>query len=329
MSRSREQARLPESDRRSRRRAGLVCAVGRKAGGEPSRSMRCPGGGERLRRLPRRADNVISRWPPRSCWYECRWPKGPESPVGRLDNGRPVRENPCTAPAASTAGFSVVPNGKMVPRVALYIDGFNLYYGKLRGKPLLKWLDLEAFGRTLAPRQELVKVRYFTAWISGKTDPASQHRQQVYVRSLRAMPLVQTHFGHFETREKDRRLVAPAPGQPRTVRIFQTDEKGSDVNLATWLLLDGVDGVYDEAIVVTNDSDLEEPIRQANTRFGRVHIVSPHTLTKKAPYTHIYTLESAATTYRSLLEAELASSQLPDVVTLPTGKTVHRPAAWR
>jgi hypothetical protein len=57
--------------------------------------------------------------------------------------------------------------------------------------------------------------------------------------------------------------------------------------------------------------------------------VSPHTLTKKAPFTHIYTLEHAATSYRSLLQAELASSQLPDMVTLPTGKTVHRPDAWR
>jgi hypothetical protein len=120
-----------------------------------------------------------------------------------------------------------------VPRVALYIDGFNLWYGKLRGNGALKWLDLEALGRTLARTGQLVKVRYFTAWISGKADPSAQKRQQIYVRSLRSLPLVETHFGHFETREKDRPLVVPVPGLPRTVKILNTEEKGSDVNLAT------------------------------------------------------------------------------------------------
>lgn len=238
-------------------------------------------------------------------------------------------ENPGTSPAASTAGFLVAQSGSSLRRVALYVDGFNLYYGKLRGHGALKWLDLEALGRTLASGKKLVKVRYFTAWISGKTDQASQHRQQTYLRSLRSLPLVETHFGHFETRPKDRPLVTPIPGLPRKVSILQTEEKGSDVNLATWLLLDGMDGVYDEAIVVTNDSDLEEPIRQATLRFGPVHVVSPYTLTKKAPFTHIYTLERAAASYRSLLVADLMTSQFPHVVTLPAGKSVRRPDAWR
>ena len=171
----------------------------------------------------------------------------------------------------------------------MYVDGFNLYYGKLRGRGALKWLDLESLGRTLVLGKELVKVRYFTAWISGKTDQASQHRQQTYVRSLRSLPLVETHFGHFETRPKDRPLYEPIPGLPRTVRILHTEEKGSDVNLATWLLLDGVDGVYDEAIVITNDSDLEEPIRRGE------HPVRPrphrqplrtHQATTSHPYLH-------------------------------------------
>jgi uncharacterized LabA/DUF88 family protein len=216
-----------------------------------------------------------------------------------------------------------------VPRVALYVDGFNLYYGKLRGRGDLKWLDLEALGRALAPAMQLVKARYFTAWISGRADPTAPSRQQVYVRALRSLPLVETHFGHFATREKDRPLVTPVPGLPRTVRVLNTEEKGSDVNLATWLLLDGFDGLYDEAVVVSNDSDLEEPIRQASLRFGPVHVVSPYTLTRTPPFTHSYALEKAASSYRSLLESELTAAQLPDVVTLSGGKAVRRPAVWR
>lgn len=218
----------------------------------------------------------------------------------------------------------------MVDRVAVYIDGFNLYHGRLEGHPEAKWLDLEAFGRRLAPDGQLVLVRFFTAWVSGKGDPNSPRRQQAYLRALRSLPLVEVHFGHFERREKERTVVTPTKGCPKRVWIWHTEEKGSDVNLATWLLLDGVvDGRWDRAVVVTNDSDLEEPIRQANARAGPVHVVSPRALTKgRDDHTYVTTLAAASTTYTSLDPADLAASQLPDVVKLASGKPVTRPAAW-
>ena len=55
---------------------------------------------------------------------------------------------------------------------------------------------------------------------------------------------------------------------PRTVEILDTEEKGSDVNLASHLLLDGFDDEYEMAVVVSNDSDLELPIRMVRTRLG-------------------------------------------------------------
>jgi hypothetical protein len=216
-----------------------------------------------------------------------------------------------------------------VDRVAVYIDGFNLYHGALQGNPDLKWVDLEALGRTLAPDMQLVLVRFFTAWVSGKGDPKSPLRQQAYVRALKSLPLVETHFGHFERREKERTLVHPIKGLPKRVQIWHTEEKGSDVNLATWLLLDGFDKRWDQAIVVSNDSDLEEPIRQSNSRVGPVHIVSPREITKGPPYTYVYTLAAACTSYRSLSRDELAASQLPDTVKLPTGRSITRPDAWK
>lgn len=214
-------------------------------------------------------------------------------------------------------------------RVAVYIDGFNLYHSRLEGHPEHKWLDLEAFGRRLAPDCQLVQVRFFTAWVSGKGDPRSPGRQQTYVRALKTSPLVAVHFGHFERREKERTLVNPAPGGPRRVAVWHTEEKGSDVNLATWLLLDGVDGRWDQAIVVSNDSDLEEPIRQANSRFGPVHIVSPRELRKgREGHTYVYTLAAACTSYTSLDPAALAEAQLPETIKLPSGSVIMRPEAW-
>jgi len=50
---------------------------------------------------------------------------------------------------------------------------------------------------------------------------------------------------------------------PNTIEVFKTEEKGSDVNLATHLLLDGFQDRYAAAIVITGDSDLVTPIKMA------------------------------------------------------------------
>lgn len=103
--------------------------------------------------------------------------------------------------------------------------------------------------------------------------------------------------------------------------MHKTEEKGSDVNLATYLLLDGVDGLYDEALVITDDSDLAEPIRQANARFGPVHVLSPRTAATSE-------LRQVAASYTRLDPAVLAASQLPATMALPSGAQITRPPTW-
>jgi hypothetical protein len=53
--------------------------------------------------------------------------------------------------------------------VNLYIDGFNLYYGCLKGTRY-KWLDLDALARTLQPRDDIHRIRYFTARVAARPD---------------------------------------------------------------------------------------------------------------------------------------------------------------
>jgi hypothetical protein len=45
------------------------------------------------------------------------------------------------------------------------------------------------------------------------------------------------------------------------VSFLYREEKGSDVNVATHLLLDVLRGAVDAAVVISNDSDLELPLR--------------------------------------------------------------------
>ena len=53
-------------------------------------------------------------------------------------------------------------------------------------------------------------------------------------------------------------------------------EKGSDVNLATELLVDAFENAFDVAAVISNDSDLVAPIRAVRTRTSKpVGIINP------------------------------------------------------
>ncbi len=63
----------------------------------------------------------------------------------------------------------------------------------------------------------------------------------------------------------------------RTAEVIKSEEKGSDVNLATYLLLDGFRRDYEIAVIVTNDSNLVEPIKVLHTELKlRVGILNPH-----------------------------------------------------
>lgn len=58
-------------------------------------------------------------------------------------------------------------------RAIVYVDGFNLYFGALKGTPY-KWLDLDALARRLAPNDDIVAVRYFTARVTTRrSDPSN------------------------------------------------------------------------------------------------------------------------------------------------------------
>ena len=50
-------------------------------------------------------------------------------------------------------------------RTCIYIDGFNLYYGAVKGTSH-KWLDLKtAFAMLLQPHHQITAIKYFTAQV--------------------------------------------------------------------------------------------------------------------------------------------------------------------
>ncbi len=210
----------------------------------------------------------------------------------------------------------------------VYVDGFALYHMCYRGlrneaNQSLKWLDLVSLSRALLPDEEVDLVRYYTARV-GDTPEDNQRalRQDVYLRALATLPEISIHQGIFHTNKREVRLVRCPEGITpiQTARVCQ--EKGSDVSLATHLLLDAFDERCDVALLLTNDSDFIEPVRIVRDRFRlRVVVISPDTVVAKA-------LARAATYARPLDRRLLASSQLPDPVIDREGRPIRGPVAW-
>jgi hypothetical protein len=203
-------------------------------------------------------------------------------------------------------------------RTNVYVDAFNLYYRALRGTPY-RWLNLAQLSDALLPRHSIHRIKYFTALVSARVDdPGQPQRQQIYLRALRTLPNLSIHLGHFLTHRVSLPL-AEDPGQ--RVRVLKTEEKGSDVNLATHLLADGFRGDYEAAVVITNDSDLLEPIRIARRELGKVvGVLHPARRPTRV-------LANEATFFKHIRPRVLAHSQFPYELHDGDG-TFRKPGGW-
>lgn len=189
-------------------------------------------------------------------------------------------------------------------RVGIYVDGFNLYYGARgmcgKGTSGWRWLDLRALGLNAIGSHSswdapsATRIVYCTARIradASNPTAAGPREQDVYLRALRASRAVDViTLGNYVSRvttaplataNKRKRPVLSRPAWPIMVRdgstgdlpdavfmasVARREEKGSDVNVASHLLLDVLQGAVDAAVVISNDSDLAFPIAEARQR---------------------------------------------------------------
>lgn len=241
-------------------------------------------------------------------------------------------------------------------RVGVYIDGFNLYHGGRencgRGTSGWRWLDLRSLAQDILPGGWLAlgatieKVVYCTARVSGAADPTSPKDQNVYLRALTAHGSVdKTEFGTFVSRSRVAPMAKLPYGKPNVytpewpikvkdgqgddasdavfmVAYIHREEKGSDVNVGAHLLLDVLEKRVDAAVVISNDSDLELPVKAARDRVP-VGTVNPGTnptagKLKGSPGDGV-----GNHWWLGLDEAAFKANQLPD----PIGK-LSKPAVW-
>ncbi len=207
-------------------------------------------------------------------------------------------------------------------RTLVYVDGFNLYYGAVRGTRH-KWLDIHRLTEMhLAAHHRIVEIKYFTARLNPRPhNPDQPIRQALYLRALATIPNLQIIYGHFLTKVVRMQLANPLSGQNPTVQVLKTEEKGSDVNLGTNLVHDGHMNHFDCAVVISGDSDLLEPVRIIMSELKKpVGVLNP----QRHPCA---VLKRQATFYKHLRPNFLANSGFPATMVDAQG-TFHKPVNW-
>ena len=221
----------------------------------------------------------------------------------------------------------------------VYIDGFNLFHGCLQHTPY-KWLDVQKLCEWHFPKNQINQIRFFTAQVKPRpSNPDQLVHQGTYWRALRTLPQLSIHEGRFQSHSCRMPRTNPISGQPKTVEVIRTDEKGSDVNLAAHLLVDAYKKDCDVAIIVSNDSDLMTPIFMARKEFGiRVGVLHP--LRRNiVSYSGRYPLQLASLPHASndlkrtgafrkeVDEAALIACQFAPTLSDANG-TITKPVAW-
>lgn len=242
-------------------------------------------------------------------------------------------------------------------RVGVYIDGYNLYYGGRRlcgqGSSGWRWLDVRAMTDSLIIRTGawapavIERVVYCTARVGGTSNPGSIRDQATYIDALRASGSIdvleegfymeKTKIGPLANPDSHGRPVIVKPqwpmmvqdpiGQPRPnatflAQIAAREEKGSDVNVASHLLIDVLGGAVDAAIVISNDSDLKFPVAHART-IVPVGLVNPSQRQTAGALKGLPGDGVGGHWWQKLTKPALTAHQLPD----PVGNLV-KPAGW-
>jgi uncharacterized LabA/DUF88 family protein len=232
-------------------------------------------------------------------------------------------------PAPSGAGREAVHNrlcffihAWSVMKTIVYVDGFNLYYGAVKGTAY-KWLNIYKLCQLLLPKNKIVKIKYFTALVTARPSDMDQpNRQQIYLRALRSIPNLEIIYGHFLEHEIMMPIANPIPGGQKYARVIKTEEKGSDVNIAAHIINDGHKRDYDVAVVLSNDSDLVEPIK-----IVRQELKLPVVVLNPIPAHPSHELQKYATFMKPIRKGVLSVSQFPEHMKDSIGE-FNKPPKW-
>jgi uncharacterized LabA/DUF88 family protein len=238
----------------------------------------------------------------------------------------------CGSALVLVAALLVTPTGYHRPvrsrrTIAIYIDGFALYKALLQHKyTQYKWLDLEELSRRLFPHRKVVQVKYFSAQLKPMTNnPGIGQRQQIFWRALETtgVEIIEGKFSFVKQWLPLHPEQVDADGKVITTLVKRPEEKGTDVALASHLILDAIDQVADSYAIVTNDSDLVPPVKMLAKRghdLALVSVAGPH-------YNKAFD-GAGLSAVRQIREGTLRAAQFPAAIVDSHGRTIRKPPSW-
>lgn len=116
-------------------------------------------------------------------------------------------------------------------------------------------------------------------------------------------------------------LLKPLAGRD-FVQAVVSEEKGSDVTLASHLVWDACHRLIDRALIISNDSDLQTPVTMGHDVGREGDPREPTPSQRQADNLH-------GDDRRNLTRRHLAACQLPERTWDAEGREVRCPAAWK
>ncbi|TLX22873.1 NYN domain-containing protein [Thermomonas fusca] len=228
---------------------------------------------------------------------------------------------------------------------AVYIDGYNLYYGRIRGTAH-KWLDVVALFRALLnqqnPESALDRVHYFSApalgrfATHGEMSTAAQNSYHRALQEINSESLTITLGAHSFDRDGTllpRFESGKAFDRHDRVRVWKIEEKQTDVNIALAMYRDACSGRYQQLVVCSNDSDIAPALSAIKADFPtiRLGVVTPRHPPRLGAKSHRAVSSSldrfSDWTRQYLLDEELEAAQLPTRIAT-TKKPIRKPEYW-
>lgn len=233
-------------------------------------------------------------------------------------------------------------------KTRIYIDGYNLYYGCLKGTSF-KWLDVLSLfdsyilpsvtalvgGQRLMPVLDSLAVKFFTAPILervAKANDSVQCQERYHAALNKHQPgrieIIKGYYSLTTTTAMvvDARNPKKAPRECEEATVWKLEEKQSDVNLALHAVTDVLLGDIEHVVIVTNDTDIAPAVDMLKHQTKVVvGVVIPTTDHERIPNTDL--IKQADWVRSHITLAELQAAQLPRVI--PDRRhPVSKPTSW-
>ena len=227
-------------------------------------------------------------------------------------------------------------------KIRVYIDGYNLFYGRLKHKEdniintrrrKLRWLNPKKLVKQfLYGDYEIDQINFYTTDVDALyLGDKSPSRQQEYYRALMTVENISIIKGRFS---KNPAMMPVYPINTITnpdgtiilqkQLILKTEEKRSDVNIAAHLVRDACLNRFDMAVLVSNDSDLLEPMKILHELNKKFLILSPH---EKYCFDFVKNLNPKC--MRKIQEKHIIAAQFPDEIRDAANTLIaKRPLKW-